>query len=102
MPKLWIKFKTYSAVKVSTEDCQDVNDFLKACKKELSQKLGSYDVDQLSLSTTECGSALRPGLKLTDLSSQPGYLENSDENPLYISIEEEMVEGNGSFKGSIF
>jgi hypothetical protein len=99
MSKLWIKFKTYSAVKVSTEDCQDVNDFLKACKKELQLP---NPPQELSLSTTECGSALRPGLNLTDLSSQPGYLENSDENPLYISIEEEMVEGNGSFKGSIF
>ena len=29
MSKLWIKFKTNNAVKVSTEECQDVDDFLK-------------------------------------------------------------------------
>ena len=55
MSKLWIKFKTYSAVKVSIEDCQDVNDFLKACKKELSPHFDSFATDQLSLSTTADG-----------------------------------------------
>ena len=92
MSKLWIKFKTYSAVKVSIEDCQDVDDFLKACKKELSQKLGSYDVDQLSLSTTEGGSPLEPDdpfhlqtlqrlLSLSVLKNNPLFLKGAAHLP---------------------
>jgi hypothetical protein len=86
MPKLWIKFKAYNATKVSTEGCQNVDDFLEACKKKLSQKLGSYDTDQLSLSTTANGPSLGPGLLLTAIPFQPGYVENDVENPLFISV----------------
>jgi hypothetical protein len=51
-----------NAIKVLSEDCQSIGDFLKQCKKELSSKLGSYDVDQLSLSTTDGGTPLQPVL----------------------------------------
>jgi hypothetical protein len=95
MSKLWIKFKTNNPVKVSTEEYQDVDDFLKACKKKLSSKLGSYDDDQLSLSTTDGGPSLRPGLLLNDIPSQPGYSKNDDEHPLFISVV------NGSAQGIV-
>jgi hypothetical protein len=60
MSKLWVKFGRNNATRVSTEDCEIVDDFLKACKKELSSKLGSYDVDQLSLSNTDGGTPFQP------------------------------------------
>ena len=94
MSKLWVKFGKNNSVKVSTEGCSDVDDFLKACKKELSSKLGSYDVDQLFISINADGNALRPGILLTDIPSQPGYSENDDEHPLFIraaQIQKEMV-----------
>jgi hypothetical protein len=79
MSKLWVKFKTNNATKVSTEVCNDVDDFLKACKKELSLLLASYDAAQLSLSTTDGGAALRPGTSLTLIPA------NTDDCPLFIS-----------------
>ncbi len=80
MSSLWVKFKTNNAVKVSTEGCQDVDDFLKACKKELSSKLGSYDVDQLFLQTTAGGSPLQPDDSITHITG------NNAKNPLFITI----------------
>ena len=80
MTKLWVKFKSNNAVKVSTEDCQDVDDFLEACKKKLSPLLDSYAPAQLSLSTTDGGGTpLQPGYSLHQIS------QNSDENPLFIT-----------------
>ena len=78
MSSLWVKFKTNNAVKVSTEGCQDVDDFLKSCKKELSSKLGSYDVDQLFLQTTAGGSPLQPDDSITQITG------NNAKNPLFI------------------
>ncbi len=84
--KLWVKFGSNSATQVSTQGCRNVDDFLEACKKKLSHKLGAYDVDQLSLSTSADGPSLRPGLLLSALPSQPGYSPNDDEHPLFISV----------------
>jgi hypothetical protein len=81
MAKLWVKFKS-NPFRVSTDDCLDVNDFLKACKKELPSKLGSYSICQLSLSTTANGTSLCPGLLLSEI---PGSSENSCSHPLFIT-----------------
>ncbi|KAI8900831.1 hypothetical protein BC833DRAFT_580266 [Globomyces pollinis-pini] len=78
MAKLWVKFKTNNVVKVSTDQCQDVDDFLKACKKELSSTLVSYDVDQLSLSTTDGGTPLQPGDAIP--------AQNTSKTPLFITV----------------
>ena len=78
MTKLWVKFKTNNAVKVSTEGCQDVDDFLEACKKELSPLLDSYASAQLSLSTTDGGTPLEPD---DDIPAQ-----NTAKAPLFISV----------------
>ena len=86
MTELWVKYKSFSVVKVSTANCYDVCDFIKAVKKELHNKLGSIDSDQISLSLTDGGAPLRPGLLLTDLSSQAGYVTNDDEHPLFITV----------------
>ena len=94
MTKLWIKFKTNNAVKVSTEECQDVDDFLKASKKELLFLYGQFPPGELSLSTTVDGLALRSGLLLTAIPSQPGYVENDDEHPLFISVADGSTQGS--------
>lgn len=86
MSKIWVKFKTNNSVKVPTEGCSDIDDFLKACKKELSPHFDSVAIDQLSLSLTADGNSLRPGILLTDIPSQPGYSENDDEHPLFINV----------------
>ena len=78
MTKRWEKFKTNNATQVSIEKCQNVDDFLKACKKELFSKLGSYDVDQLSLSTTDGGSPLEP--------DDPIPAQNTAKTPLFINV----------------
>ena len=98
MTKLWVKFQAYNATKVSTSDCQDVDDFLEACKKVLSPLLDSYDSDQLCLSTTQGGSSLRPDTLLTDIPSQPGYDENDYEHPLFISVIGESTLGKTSYE----
>jgi hypothetical protein len=93
MTKRWVKFKTNNAVKVSTEEFQDVDDFLEACKNKLSPLLDSYAPAQLSLSTTDGGTPLRPGLLLNDIPSQPGYSENDDEHPLFIGVADGSAQG---------
>jgi hypothetical protein len=78
MSKLWAKFKTNNATQVSTEECQNVDDFLKACKKELPHLLGSYDSAQLSLSITDGGPPLQPDDSIP--------VQNIAKAPLFISV----------------
>jgi hypothetical protein len=85
MSKLWIKFKTNNAVKVSTEECQDVDDFLKQCKKELSPHFDSIATDQLSLSTTDGGTPLQPDDAIP--------AQNTAQTPLFISIADGSTQG---------
>lgn len=65
-PKLWVLLKNNdSAVvnkptQVSTKDCENVDDFIEAVKKKLSNKLGQVDSDNITLHTTEDGPALEP------------------------------------------
>ena len=94
MSKLWVKFRSNNPTRVSTEGCEIVDDFLEACKKKLSPDLDSIPASRLSLSTTDGGTALRPGLLLTAIPSQPGYVENDDEHPLFISVAEQVQQSN--------
>ena len=82
MTKRWVKFKnSYNPTQVSTEDCQNVDDFLEACKKKLSPLLDSYSSAQLSLSTTtDGGTPLEP--------DDPIPAQNTAKNPLFIGIKE--------------
>ena len=89
MSKIWVKFGEKNSVKVpttTTDGCSDIDDFLKACKKELLFMYGDFPKGEISLSTTAGGNSLRPGILLTDIPSQPGYSQNDDENPLFISV----------------
>jgi hypothetical protein len=83
MAKRWVKFQTFPPTQVSTENCENVDDFIKACKKELPRKLGSYDADQLSLSTSAGAGPLQPD---DDLPAQ-----NTAQTPLFISISGESL-----------
>ena len=86
MSKVWVKFQSYNATQVSCEGCLNVDDFIKACKKELSPRFDSVPIDQLLLSTTEGGQPLEPDILLTDINSQPGFTENSYKHPLFLSV----------------
>jgi hypothetical protein len=78
MSKLWIKFKTNNAVKVSTEECQDIDDFLKQCKKELLLLYGQFPPGELFLSTTADGPPLEPDDAIP--------AQNTAKAPLFISV----------------
>ena len=101
MAKLWVKFKPNNATQVSTEGCQNADDFLEACKKKLFNQLTTYDADQLLLSLTDGGPALRPGLKLADIALQPEYSENDDEHPFFITTIAESTLGTAVLIGRV-
>jgi hypothetical protein len=61
-----------------------VDDFIKACKKELTPHFDSVATDQLSLSTADGGLPLKPGVSLTHIP------QNTDDNPLFISVVEQI------------
>ena len=81
MSKLWVKFRNCNATQVSTEECQNVDDFLEACKKKLSPLLDSYAPAQLSLSTTD-GTALQPDEAIP--------AQNTAKTPLFINVAEQV------------
>jgi hypothetical protein len=76
MSKLWVKFGRNNATQVSTQDCLNVDDFIKAVKKELQIP---NPPQELSLSTADGGTPFRPGVSLTLIP------QNTDDNPLFIS-----------------
>jgi hypothetical protein len=77
--KLWVKYKNNNSTQVSTKECQNVDDFLEACKKKLSPLLDSYAPAQLSLSTTDGGPPLQPDDSITQITG------NNAKNPLFIT-----------------
>jgi hypothetical protein len=83
MTKLWVKLKTNNATQVSTEECQNVDDFLEACKEKLSPLLDSYAPAQLCLSTTAGGTPLQPDDAIP--------AQNTAQTPLFISIADGSV-----------
>ena len=62
--KLWVRLKYSAAVnrptQVLTKDCDNVDDFIEAIKKKLSNKLGHVDSDNITLHLTEDADALEP------------------------------------------
>ena len=93
-PNLWVKYQTFIPIKVSTKGCEDIYDFLKACKKELQIEI---PLQQLFLSLTVGGPKLPPGLKIKQLSSQLGYINNDDEHPLFIGTIEAATNQSNIF-----
>ncbi|KAK5670967.1 hypothetical protein QVD99_002738 [Batrachochytrium dendrobatidis] len=93
MTKLWVKFKPNNATRVSTEDCEIVDDLLKACKKELSPHFDSYAIDQLSLSTTDGGTPLQP--------DDPIPAQNTAKTPLFITVADSSLGSRSLSKSSL-
>jgi hypothetical protein len=85
MSKLWVQLKPYSPTRVSTQDCQDIDDFKAAIKKGLLFLYGTFPDGDISLSLP-VGSTLAPDLLLKDLLNQPGF-NNTAQSPIYIGID---------------
>ena len=82
MSKLWVKFKTNNATQVSTQECFNVDDFIKAVKKELQIP---NPPQELSLSTAAEGPLLQP--------DDPIPAQNTAQTPLFISIADVSTQG---------
>ena len=93
-PNLWVKYQTFIPIKVSTKGCEDIYDFLKACKKEHQIEI---PLQQLFLSLTVGGPKLPPDLNLSQISSQNGYIENSAAHPLIIGTIEAATNQSNIF-----
>ena len=89
--ELWVLLKSHDSaavnkpVKVSTDGCQDVDDFIEAVKKKLSPRLDLVDPDNITLHLTEDSTALRPDLSLNSVVSQPDSINNY-ESPLLVTV----------------
>ena len=79
MSKSWVKFGGSNATQVSTQGCLNVDDFIKAVKKELQIP---NPPQEISISLIEGGKALDPD------DSVP--LQNTAKTPLYISVTESL------------
>lgn len=55
MLKLWVKFGESNVTQVSTNECENIDAFIKAVKKKLLNQLGHYDSKQISISWTAGG-----------------------------------------------
>jgi hypothetical protein len=84
MSKLWVKFGQSNATRVSTDGCVDIDDFIEAVKMELLSLYGEFPNGEISISLTEGGRPLRPGMRLNELYTDP-VIENTVGHPLYIS-----------------
>jgi hypothetical protein len=68
--KLWILFKSNDSsvvnhpTHVPTKDCENVDDFIDAIKKKLSNELGTVDPHRITLHLTQDSSALEPNASL--------------------------------------
>lgn len=85
MTKLWVKLKSNNATQVSTEGCQNVDDFLEAVKKELLFLYGDFPKGQPYLSLTNDGRTLPPDGPLPNL-------QNTARNPLFITVTETSIQ----------
>jgi len=79
MTKLWVILKPNNATQVSTENCQNVDDFLEACKEKLQIP---NPPQELCLSTTDGGTPLQPDDSIIQITG------NTTKNPLFIGIKE--------------
>ena len=59
MLKLWVKLGGNQPTLISTNDCEIVDDFIKAVKKEFPTQLGLVPIDCISISTIKRGNSLK-------------------------------------------
>jgi hypothetical protein len=77
-------------VEIYIGDCRNISQLIKLIKAELSPKLDNVSIDQINLysSNDNNATALRPGLNLSTLFTQPNVAGTTYDTPLYIKVEE--------------
>lgn len=86
--KVWVKFQDNRPTRVSTENCEIIDDFIKACKKELELP---HPPQELFLSEFKDGMALREDAPLYS------WKNNSLVNPLFIRTDAEQEISNEAY-----
>lgn len=85
--KLWVEFSDSIASKVSTVNCDDLDDYMKACKDQLSI---AAPVSRLLLSTTRNGDMMKPpDMTIKQFITAIGKYGFSADNTLHIRVKED-------------
>lgn len=84
MSYLWVRLLETEPVKISIPSaCEDV-DGLKVLIKAKLGSLKDTPLELITLHTTNDTPKLRPGLSLSNIPQQTGYITNTDESPLIV------------------
>ncbi|KAI9333112.1 hypothetical protein BDR26DRAFT_868608 [Obelidium mucronatum] len=88
-PFFWVKYGSSRAVKVYTDGCKDVDDFIEKVKAKMSPDFDPVSTSRINIYTNDPirNDALRPGLLLTDVASQTGFVQNDDQHPLRVAVD---------------
>ena len=81
--RLWVKLNSQNPTRVSTKKCQIVDEFIEKIKAKLSPDLDSVATSRILISKTDGGSALDPGLLLTQA---PFPTKNDSKSPLFVCV----------------
>lgn len=99
---LWVKYLNTRAVEIDATSCRNVNGLIEMVKHKLGS-LKDVPFENITLHASENQVALRPGLSLSQLSTQPGYTVNDDDHPLIVKViiptaaPESIPQGNFQF-----
>lgn len=69
LSKLWIKFNGNQSIQVPTEGCVNIADFTKKVKQELSPRLNSFSIDEITIHQSKEHAAFEPDELLKNISS---------------------------------
>ena len=83
---MWISFNDNCCAVAIESSSAKVNDLIEAAYNKMRKQLENFDSNQLIISTTVDGPALRIGLLLTQIEHEVGYTQNDDEHPLFIRV----------------
>jgi hypothetical protein len=90
--KLWVQVKSnipdfvYFPTQVSTDDCEDIDDFVNIIKKKLAPDLDAFAIFRISICLAEDGPPLKRSLSLILMVSQPGFINNADSPLIVITL----------------
>lgn len=93
--KLWVRIGSGLVTRVSFDNCNDVSDFIKACRVEFSAlgvAIGGKTDLYLSNNVNE---ACLDGLLINDLLLQIGDVGSSSKNPLYLHVKKNPASFTG-------
>ena len=83
---MWVKYKDGNPTQVAVNENDNIDDFIEAVQKKLPLYLGQFSPTDISIRLSKTATPLRPGLKISEISNQPDYKENTDENPLIVTV----------------